>query len=332
MKKIPQIIAKNLDDLFVVGGAVRDTILGMEPKEYDLITTTAFEKIEFKTFKESKTGETVGAFIKGVKYDISRYESLDYDLKRRDFTINAMAFPVQKNGEILISHVVDPTNGIEDLKNNILRSFDPYENIKSDPVRILRGLRFISSYNLDVEEKTFAAMKEFMPLIQNVSKERLFTPLDGFVKGRYFSKASQMAKALNLEEYLGIPAVNFEIVDKVDHQCRWQAIFTKTKSVDTFKEKVFPPSKIIKSIMRMNDFVDQIENQRYDWTIKIKAEEIECLCQILAIFKIDSGIVRKRISTKPDFTPEMLKGQHIEGKEIAKKMVEMWKEILNKDG
>ncbi|MGC8545124.1 hypothetical protein [Athalassotoga sp.] len=329
MKKIPQIIAQNLDDLFVVGGAVRDTILGTEPKEYDLITTTAFEKIKFKTFKESKTGETVGTFIKGVKYDISRYESLDYDLKRRDFTINSMAFPVQKNGEILISHVVDPTNGIEDLKNKILRSFNPYENIKSDPVRILRGLRFISNYDLDVEEKTLTAMKTFMPLVQRISKERLFMPLDGFVKGKYFSKASQIAKALNLEAYLGIPSVNFEIADKVDHQCRWQAIFARTKSADTFKEKAFPPSKIIKSIMRMNDFVDQIENQRYDWTIKIKDEEAECLCQILSILKIDSGIVRKRMSTKLEVTPEMLKKRNIEGKEIAKKMIEMWKDILN---
>ncbi|MCL5031728.1 MAG: hypothetical protein M1542_00555 [Thermotogae bacterium] len=329
MKKIPQIIAQNLDGLFVVGGAVRDIILGMEPKEYDLITTTAFEKIKFKTFKESKTGETVGAFIKGVKYDISRYESLDYDLKRRDFTINSMAFPVHKNGEILIFHVVDPTNGIEDLKNKVLRSFNPYENIKSDPVRILRGLRFISNYDLDVEEKTFTAMKTFMPLVQKISKERLFTPLDGFVKGKYFSKASQIAKTLNLEAYLGIPPVNFEIADKVDHQCRWQAIFVKTKSTDIFKEKVFPPSKIIKSIMRINDFVNQIENQRYDWTIKIKDEETECLCQILAIFKIDPGIVRKRMSIKLEVTPEMLKKRNIEGKEIAKKMIEMWKDILN---
>ncbi len=331
MKKIPQIIAQNLDDLFVVGGAVRDIISGITPKEYDLITTTAFEKIKFKTFEESKRGETVGTFIKGIKYDISHYECLDCDLKRRDFTINSMAFPVQKDGEILTSQIVDPTGGVEDLKNEILKSFNPYENIKSDPVRILRGLRFISDYNLDVEEKTLDAMKEFMPLIQNVSKERLFMPLDGFVRGKYFSKASEIAKKLNLEEYLGIPIVNFDIVDKLDPQCRWQAIFTKTKSINVFKEKVSTPSKVIKSILRMNDFVNQIESQKYDWTIKIKEEETECLCEILEIFKMDPTIVRKRMRTKPNITPAMLKEQQIEGKEIAKKMIEMWKNILGED-
>ncbi len=331
MRKIPQIIAKNLDDLFVVGGAVRDIISGITPEEYDLITTTSFENIKFKTFKESKRGETVGTFINGIKYDISYYECLDCDLKRRDFTINSMALPVQKDGEILVSQIVDPTGGLEDFKRKILRSFNPYENIKSDPVRILRGLRFISAYNLDIEEKTLEAMKEFMPLIQNVSKERLFIPLDGFVRGKYFSKASEIAKKLDLEKYLGMPIMNFDIVGKLDPQCRWQAIFIKTKSIDLFKEKVSTPSRIIRSILRMNDFVNQIENEKYDWTIKIKEEEADCLCEILEIFKIDPTIVRKRMTTQPKITPAMLKDQQIEGKNIAKAMIEVWKSILREE-
>ncbi len=329
MKKIPQIIAQSLDDLFVVGGAVRDIILGRMPKEYDLITTTGLGEIKFKTFKESKNGETIGAFIKGVKYDISHYESLDHDLKRRDFTINSMALPVQKDGEILISHIVDPSNGMKDLKDKILRSFDPYENMKSDPVRILRGLRFISNYDLEVEEKTFDAMKMFMSLVQKVSKERLFLPLDAFVKGKYFSKASKVAKDLNLEEYLGIPTLNFDIAAKLDPQCRWQAIFAKIKSVDVFKEKVSPPSKVVKSILRINDFIDQIENQRYDWTIKIKDEEGVCLCQILEVFGINSDIVRRRMDTKLHVTPEMIEKWGVNGEKIAKQMIELWIDILN---
>jgi len=324
--KIPKLIAQNLDDLFLVGGAVRDLLLDIKPKEYDLITTTPLEKIKFKTFKESKQGETVGVFMKGTKYDISHYELLDEDLKRRDFTINSIAFAVQKDGEI-IEKPVDPCNGIEDLKKRVLRSFSPDENMKSDPVRILRGLRFISSYDLDVDEHTLHAMKKYMPLVKDVSKERLFQPIDGFINGKYFEKSSYVAKVIGIE-MLGIPTKNFDILAKLDPQCRWPAIFFETDLLDLFAERVFPPKRILRFIVRINDFANQIKAYRYEWTIKIKTEEAQCLTQILNAMGVDASAVKKRMQTKLEITPETLKAQGVKGKEIAQKMIEVWKKEL----
>lgn len=326
--KIPQVIVQNLDNLFVVGGAVRDLLIGIKPKEFDLITTTPLEKIIFKIFMESKTGETVGTFINGTKYDISHYVSLEEDLKRRDFTINSIAFPISKDGEI-IKQPIDPCNGMMDLDRSILRSFDPGRNIKSDPVRILRGLRFISNYNLEVEKDTLLVMKKYVPLIESVSKERLFQPLDGFVRGKYFNKAIPIAKELNVE-ILGIPTRNFDVVEKLDPQCRWPAIFVQTEMIDIFAQKIFPPKNVLRFISRIKDFVDQIKNGQYEWTIKVKFEEMECLAKILSVMGLDTQKVWKRMHTNLSVTPTILRSQGLEGKAIAQRMIEEWKKVLEK--
>ncbi len=323
--RIPRIIAQNLDDLFVVGGAVRDFLLGINPKEYDLITTTPLDRIKFRTFKESKNGETVGTFINGVKYDISHYTSLDIDLKRRDFTINSIAFPVSKEGEV-VKIPVDPCDGLKDLRDHILRSFDPDANMRSDPVRILRGLRLISNYDLDVERATLLSMKKYMPFVERVSKERLFQPLDGFVRGRYFEKSIPVAKELKIE-IIGIPPQNLEMASKVNPPCRWPVIFAES-NLDEFARKVFPPKEILRSISRMNEFVDQIKSKRYEWAVKIKAHEAECLCQILNAIGMDDEIVRKRMESKLEISAEYLKSSGISGKEIGRRLVEEWKRFL----
>lgn len=330
MKKIPHIISKNLHDLFVVGGAVRDITIGKEPEEYDLITTTPLEEIGFKTFKESKKGQTVGTFIKGTKYDISHYEELDYDLKRRDFTINSLATPVDEEGNFSVSEMVDICGGVDDLKNKILRSYLPFENMKSDPIRIIRGLRFISKYDLYTDANTLEAMKDNIRFINDVARERLFLPLDGFVRGKYFSRAAEIAKELEINEYLGMPIVNFGIISDLNPECRWAAIFIQTNSIGAFEQKASIPSKIVRSISRINDFLNQIENKRYDWTIKIKPEEAECLSQIMTAIGINPSVIKKKMTVMPEITPLKLKNMGIDGKEISKKMIDIWKEILEK--
>jgi|GEM_PF-1750400 hypothetical protein len=330
MLKIPQIIAKNLDDLFVVGGAVRDLLLGKTPKEFDLITKSSLKSLPFRTYGESRNDQTVGAYIKGIKYDISFYESLEDDLKRRDFTVNSMAIPVDHDGGIDLSKIIDPCDGTRDLKNKILRSFNPFENMKADPVRIIRGLRFISEYDLDVEDSTLRSMKEVFPSIIKTSKERIFPPLNAFIRGTYFSKAASIAKYIDVERYLSLPSKNLSIAKDVDPECRLPAIFFETGKIDEFAVKVFPPKNVVRKISRICDFGDQILNKRYEWTVKISPQEATCLIELFESSGLDPAILKDRMRIKLNLQPADLVAMGVTGKDISECMIELWRGILTR--
>ena len=107
--------------------------------------------------------------------------SLEEDLKRRDFTINAMAF----DGE----EVIDPFGGKEDLKNGIIRAVgDPNERFEEDALRILRALRFASKLGFEIETKTAVAMREKKELLKEISAERIFSELKLILCGKDATK------------------------------------------------------------------------------------------------------------------------------------------------
>ena len=152
---------------YCVGGCVRDILLGKEPHDFDICTSAHPEKTEeiLKEFPVIETGikhGTVTVLVDGEPFEITTWRidgkysdnrrpenvtftpSLEEDLKRRDFTINAMAF----DGE----EVIDPFGGKEDLKNGIIRAVgNPNERFEEDALRILRALRFASKLGFEIE-------------------------------------------------------------------------------------------------------------------------------------------------------------------------------------
>ena len=196
---------------YAVGGAIRDSILGIEPKDWDIATSALptetkklFEDNKFHSsdtdiyFKVIPTGEQYGTmtieviekyknkneFLAGL-YEITtfRYDSnytdgrrpdsvtfgksIIDDLDRRDFTMNAIAY------NPLIG-IVDPHNGVEDIKNKIVKAVgDPQVRIKEDALRILRGIRFACKYNFKLENATGNVIAGTGGLLRNVSKERI---------------------------------------------------------------------------------------------------------------------------------------------------------------
>jgi len=181
-------------EAYVVGGCVRDHLLGLTPKDYDLCTSAKPEEI-CRVFADRKlvhSGEkhgTVGVvFEDGVceittfraegAYTDSRHPDwvafvsrLEDDLKRRDFTVNAMAYSPSKG-------LVDPYGGRRDLRAKVLRTVgDPQERFREDALRILRGVRFAARYRMTVEEETLRAMTELAPLMDNLARERVYDEL-----------------------------------------------------------------------------------------------------------------------------------------------------------
>ncbi|WP_302826293.1 CCA tRNA nucleotidyltransferase [Anaerofustis stercorihominis] len=177
-------------EAYIVGGCVRDLLLGKTPKDYD-ITTNASPKETMELFKEYKTIPTgikygtvtviinntpieVTTFRKEGKYIKNRkpesvefLSSIEEDLSRRDFTINAMAYN-EKSG------LIDLFEGRQDLEKGIIRVVgDGKERFKEDAIRILRAYRFVGRYDFKIEEDTLAAIKQNMHFLNNVAKERI---------------------------------------------------------------------------------------------------------------------------------------------------------------
>jgi len=192
VKDITSILIKAGYKAYVVGGSVRDLLLGKEPKDWDIATDAKPEEIQ-KLFPESvyenqfgtvgiKTGSEdrklavveITTFRKEETYSDLRHpdlvtftKTIEEDLSRRDFTINAIA--LSKEGEI-----VDPFNGQDDLKNKIIRAVgDPRKRFSEDALRLIRAVRFATELGFNIEEETESAVKSHAKLLGKIAKERV---------------------------------------------------------------------------------------------------------------------------------------------------------------
>ena len=191
-KKILDTINSAGFEAYIVGGCVRDAVLGKEPSDWD-ITTNALPGDVKKLFRRTidtgiqhgtvtvmmgKEGYEVTTYRIDGKYEDSRHPSevtftrdLTEDMRRRDFTINAMAYN-DRDG------IVDRFGGLEDLEKKIIRCVgDPRERFSEDALRIMRAVRFAAQLDYDIEEKTLEAIKELAPSLRRISAERVQTEL-----------------------------------------------------------------------------------------------------------------------------------------------------------
>ncbi len=180
---------------YAVGGCVRDTYLGQAPKDYDLCTAATPAEIRqiFSAYPQIHNGEkhgTVGIiFPDNTVYEITTFRTeggygdsrhpdwvrfvptVEEDLSRRDFTVNAMAYSPLRG-------FADPFGGQQDLKNHVLRTVGvPQDRFSEDALRILRGVRFSVTYSLNPTDETLSAMVQLAPLMEQLARERVFDEL-----------------------------------------------------------------------------------------------------------------------------------------------------------
>ncbi len=223
-------------DAYLVGGAVRDELLGRTPPELDFVVPGVghaelrealqpYGKVEDLIVADQRVGvrllprdEAVRALQPaGIEFTPPRVErstgpgrhdfeivadrdiSLEQDMERRDFTINAIARRLE-TGEIL-----DPLGGRTDLEQGVLRTTGP-ASFRDDPLRIIRGLRFVSQLDVDPDEDTLRQMHEWAPRIDNVSGERIGGGLaaDGMGELSKLLLGAHPAKALRLARDTGV--------------------------------------------------------------------------------------------------------------------------------
>ncbi|MCD8159331.1 MAG: CCA tRNA nucleotidyltransferase [Clostridiales bacterium] len=175
---------------YIVGGCVRDYLMGLTPHDYDITTNALPEdikKIFPHTFDTGIQHGTVTVVHNSVNYEVTTYridgkykdnrhpdevtftDDITKDLSRRDFTMNAIAYSPDKG-------YADPFGGREDIKKGIIRGVrEPNLRFREDALRMLRALRFSAQLGFEIEEKTYEAVKNNAGLIKNVSIERITT-------------------------------------------------------------------------------------------------------------------------------------------------------------
>jgi hypothetical protein len=227
IREISSALADREFTCYVVGGSLRDILRGKSAHDFDLATDAKPEQIE-EIFPDTiPTGKQFGTIT--VKYNGNFYQmttfrketgyadgrhpdQIEYskdireDVRRRDFTINALAY------NALTNELVDEFDGLEDLKNGILRAVgNPRDRFTEDGLRVLRAIRFLSVTGFTVEPETGKAMAEFCPRwLELAAKERIYEEINKTL--------------LSENPDYGLSFLNWPLVNHLDRQVRWAAV------------------------------------------------------------------------------------------------------------
>jgi len=219
VKSIIESLKKAGFEAYIVGGCVRDFLIGMEPKDWDVTTNAKPEEIQ-KVFPDSfyennfltvtvRTGSEkvpeieITTYRLEAKYSDKRHpdevrfaKSLDEDLSRRDFTVNAIAMDASKK-------ITDLFEGQKDLKNKIIRTVgNPQERFGEDALRMLRASRFAATLDFKIEEKTAEAIKKNSLWIEAISKERVRDELVKIIMADKAAEGIELLRELNLLKFI----------------------------------------------------------------------------------------------------------------------------------
>ncbi|AGM24119.1 CCA tRNA nucleotidyltransferase [Fusobacterium animalis] len=200
---------------YIVGGAIRDILLELKPKDVDFATNLSYETLKtlFSEYTPKETGKSFGVLrirINNIDYEIAKFrediygkekkvsfvDDIKNDLARRDFTINAMAYN-QKEG------IIDLYNGQKDIENRIINFIgNAEERIIEDPLRVLRAFRFMSRLDFSLSENTIEAIKKQKDLLKNIPEERITMEFSKLLLGENIKNTLTLMKDTGVLELI----------------------------------------------------------------------------------------------------------------------------------
>ena len=328
---------------FLVGGAVRDLIMGRVPGDYDFATDIEYARLKeiFADYSPKEVGAHFGILIikvNGKSYEIAKFRkekgiynsrypkeikfinSIDEDLARRDFTINALAYN-EKTG------VIDLYRGKKDIKYRTIKFVgNPKLRIEEDALRIMRAFRFISKLGFSLDKKTADAIYEKRRFLSKISKERIFDELSKILLGPYVKKALYEMKNLGISELI-IPEFKYTYKFKLgDFKNKNNLFYHIVNTVDFCKRDLITRlSALFHDLGKINTrIIDAKGNSFYYGHEKESALIAE---EKLRQLKASKDII---FSVKNIILNHMRVEQDLSVKELKKLIMELGKENLSR--
>ncbi len=245
---------------FVIGGFVRDLIIARPSKDVDIVVVGSGIKVARKVADEMGSGTSVKYFknfgtamirsgdwiieFVGARKESYRSHSrkpivedgsLSDDQNRRDFTINAMSLSLQKN---TFGDLLDPFNGVDDIKNGIIRTpLDPDITFSDDPLRMLRAIRFATQLNFKIDPDTLDAITRNRKRITIVSMERVVDELNLIIMSPIPSIGFKLLDETGLLEIIFPKFADLKGVEVINHQAHKDNFYHTLQVLDNLSEK-----------------------------------------------------------------------------------------------
>jgi tRNA nucleotidyltransferase/poly(A) polymerase len=301
IQEIKNVFKKNGFKLYVVGGAVRDALLGKTPKDFDLATDALPDKVEemmkeagFRTLPTGKAFGVINVFTDQGEYEIATFRTdigsgrrpdavsftdIEGDVKRRDLTINALFYDID-TGEI-----VDLVGGVEDLKNGVVRTVgSAQDRFGEDRLRILRAIRFAGRFGSELDPQTDAALQQDASL-EGISGERI---RDEFIKGIQSAKSQKSF---------------FKMLDKYNlFDWIFKGLNVDRESFSNGEDYLILLARLLK-----NNNLDVLKKKLNE--LKYSVDEIKAISFLIALLKLDenTAVTLKRAEQNSGVNPQQIK-------------------------
>lgn len=284
-KEVEQIIGvldRNGFEAYLVGGCVRDFLLGIEPSDYDICTSALPEEVCRLFMKTIPTGirhGTITVILNNLAFEVTTFRvdlsysdhrrpdkvqfspSLKEDLNRRDFTMNAIAFHPKKG-------IIDPFNGTFDLQHHIIRTVgDPKKRFDEDALRMLRAIRFQARFGFSIDFSAIEAIHSKASTLQYVSRERVLSEMNGILLSK-FPESVQVLYQTGLIQYIVPGAVSsksdFTMIKSLPEKLplRWAALlrlsgYQRIEKIKVLCNKLKMSTVLKKEIVAITSIFDE---------------------------------------------------------------------------
>lgn len=298
--QIKDVFKKNGYKLYVVGGAVRDALLNKAPKDFDLATDALPDDVEkilaeagFKTLPTGKAFGVINVFTDSGEYEIAtfredvgsgrrpdavQFTDIETDVKRRDLTINALFYDIDKK------EIVDLVGGVEDLKKGVVKTVgSPQERFGEDRLRILRAIRFAARFGSDLDTEVDSALKKDASL-EGISGERI---RDEFIKG--------IISAKSIAQFMGM-IERYRLFDWIFKGLKVSKNFISDKD----------PILVIASLLKEND--PTILSKKLN-DLKYTVDEVKNITFLVNMLKFtpETAVVLKRAQKNTSLSDEQIR-------------------------